>query len=674
MIEPAGMFDPLPNGHARADGSESDTPRWRPITPVPEDVTKVIPRHRLGQPSAVWEYLDAEGRLIFRVARWDHEGGKTISPLTFCENAQGEREWRWQSLPKPRPLYGLDRLAARPDAPVLPVEGEKAADAAAALFPDYVVITSPNGAESADCADWSPVSGRHLVIWPDNDSKGRTYADEVARLAVQAGAKSVRIVAVPSEWPEKWDLADAAPKGITVEILRGMLDDARGVHKASDDADLAEMNARYAVVRVGGKTRVVSFEESPAHPGCKVPVYSPFGDFCAFYANPRKTILVDGNKSREVGIGSWWIRQPKRRQYDGIVYAPGADARSTFGKLNLWTGFGCKPVKGNCNLYLAHLRDNVCSGVEELSEYLLNWMACAVHFPGHPGEVAVVLRGNEGVGKGVLAKEFGRLFGQHFRHISQARHLTGRFNSHLQHCSFLFADEAFFAGDRSHELILKALITEDMIMIEPKGLDAFSVRNYLHLILSSNNDWVAPAGADARRFFAVTVSDARKQDHAYFAITKQMDAGEREALLDHLLSRDLSDFDVRKVPLTDALAEQKAHSRRGVDSLVEIIAHRGTLPAVHAQHSHVAVTSGEEDGNGFYPKARLLASDLKNVSSVRIQATLKKDWGCKPWKSGYDRGIEFPPLKDLRDAFDKKHGKQTWPTYDNEAEQDWGRP
>ena len=52
-----------------------------------------------------------------------------------------------------------------------------------------------------------------------------------------------------------------------------------------------------------------------------------------------------------------------------------------------------------------------------------------------------------------------------------AKHLVGHFNAHLQHCSVLFADEAFFAGDRSHESVLKGLITEETLLIEPKGVD-----------------------------------------------------------------------------------------------------------------------------------------------------------------------------------------------------------
>jgi hypothetical protein len=206
------------------------------------------------------------------------------------------------------------------------------------------------------------------------------------------------------------------------------------------------MNRKYAVVKVGGKTRVVSMEENLTYPGCKVPVYSTISDFRAFHANPKKIYVDEAGKDRRGGIGQWWILHEKRRQYDGIVYAPGADASTSRGKLNLWTGYGCEPKSGNCELYLAHLRDNVCCGVKEHSEYLLNWMAYTVQRPERQGEVAVVMRGKEGVGKGVLAKEFGRLLGSHYRHISQPGHLTGHFNAHLQHCSVLFADEAIFCG------------------------------------------------------------------------------------------------------------------------------------------------------------------------------------------------------------------------------------
>ncbi len=229
MSEPAGMFEPMPtarlNGHAASKPAASAEPAWCPIVPVPDDAPRLIPRHWLGEPSAVWDYRDAEGRLLFHVCRWDHgKDEKTIRPLSFCRDAAGNRAWCWQGLPVPRPLFALDRLALRPDAPVLLVEGEKTADAAAALFPEHVAVTSPNGSDAAGQADWSPLAGRDVVIWPDNDEPGRSFAADVAKMAREAGAVSVRVVVVPDAWPDGWDLADALPDGVTPETLAEMIE------------------------------------------------------------------------------------------------------------------------------------------------------------------------------------------------------------------------------------------------------------------------------------------------------------------------------------------------------------------------------------------------------------------------------------------------------------------
>ncbi len=126
-------------------------------------------------------------------------------------------------------MYGLDRLAARPNAPVIVTEGEKAADGAATLFPEHEAVTSPGGCKAAGKADWTPLKGRTVVVWPDNDKPGLDYAEDVSRLCTDSGAASVAIVDVPAAFPAKWDLADVMPEGWTAERLRELLDAARPV-------------------------------------------------------------------------------------------------------------------------------------------------------------------------------------------------------------------------------------------------------------------------------------------------------------------------------------------------------------------------------------------------------------------------------------------------------------
>lgn len=156
------------------------------VLPAPPDAPQVPNVHsRYGAPSSRHVYLNADGAVLGYVDRFDTADGKTFLPLTLWrDNASGTLKWRRTSWPSPRPLYGLDRLARRPDAPVLVCEGEKAADAADHLAPSYVVVTSPNGSNASKTADWAPLRGRTITIWPDADKSGQSYADAVARSTI----------------------------------------------------------------------------------------------------------------------------------------------------------------------------------------------------------------------------------------------------------------------------------------------------------------------------------------------------------------------------------------------------------------------------------------------------------------------------------------------------------
>ena len=103
--------------------------------------------------------------------------------------------------------------------PVLVVEGETTAQAAQERFSDYFVTTSLYGSGNADKTDWTCLRHRDVSIWPDNDEPGRKYADDVVRHARAVGARSVAVVAVPDDFPAKWDLAGEVPDGADLEDI-----------------------------------------------------------------------------------------------------------------------------------------------------------------------------------------------------------------------------------------------------------------------------------------------------------------------------------------------------------------------------------------------------------------------------------------------------------------------
>ena len=127
-----------------------------------------------------------------------------------------------------------------------------------------------------------------------------------------------------------------------------------------------------------------------------------------------------------------------------------------------------------------------------------------------------------GAGKGMFVRAFGSIFGQHFTHISQSKHLTGNFNAHLEDCVVLFVDEGFWAGDKQGEAVLKHMITEPTLTIEPKGQNVEQVHNRLHMLMASNSEWVVPAGG-MNGGSVLVVADSVKQDEDYFgALVKEL--------------------------------------------------------------------------------------------------------------------------------------------------------
>ena len=242
-----------PNGHAPAPAS----PQWTLIAPVPPDAPSPPSRHsKLGAYSARWTYRAASGDVLGYILRFDGADGKQFRPLAYYAPAGGGAPvWRWEAWAAPRPLYGCDRLAARPSAFVVVCEGEKSADAATRLLPDFACVTSPNGSKSAAKADWSALRGRDVTIWRDADEPGLEYARKVAELCYAAGAASVAIAAPPKGVKEGWDAADAEVEGWTPARGAGRKTGGGGRKKGKAQERAARTPARcvygaHAILRI----------------------------------------------------------------------------------------------------------------------------------------------------------------------------------------------------------------------------------------------------------------------------------------------------------------------------------------------------------------------------------------------------------------------------------------
>ncbi len=286
-----------------------------------------------------------------------------------------------------------------------------------------------------------------------------------------------------------------------------------------------------------------------------------------------------------------WLESPFRRSYHfGLQLAPNEQVRP--GVFNTWNGFAYKPIEGDCSLLLNHIKDVICSRDDDLNTWLLDWAADCVQDPGKLKGTAIVMRGKEGTGKGTFANTLGKLFGPHFVHLTDAKHLMGNFNAHLIEAIVVFADEITWGGNIKSQGKLKGLVTESQLTGERKGIDAIQYRNLAHVIIASNSEWVIPAGPESRRWFVVDISDSHANDQAYFkAIHKQLNSGGYEAFLYFLQNRKITS-NLRHAPETEALAEQRRLSASTRDKFYDYVEHHlaegswGPASCDHVDHGH----------------------------------------------------------------------------------------
>jgi len=165
---------------------------------------------RHGEVVATYDYIDADGKLLYQVVR--------CHPKAFHQRRpDGAGGWIYRVGEDLRVLYRLpDVLAAVQDGRMIHiVEGEKDADALAAL--GLVATCNPGGAGKWQERYSAALHGARVVIIPDHDDPGRRHADSVAR-SLHGVAAEVRVLELPG-LPPKGDVSDWLQAGGTREEL-----------------------------------------------------------------------------------------------------------------------------------------------------------------------------------------------------------------------------------------------------------------------------------------------------------------------------------------------------------------------------------------------------------------------------------------------------------------------
>lgn len=446
---------------------------------------------------------------------------------------------------------------------------------------------------------------------------------------------------------------------------------------------LQMLQQEFVILKLSGKHGIVKLDELKWNQGMKS---AP--NLSIYYGADAKRVLrrhlesIPSTAKPDQVIEDFW-NNPSTTVYSRLAFSPNQEPADT---LNLWIGPTITPKFGSWQTIKLFLHHVICSGDKAAYEYLINFLAHMLQKPNEKPGVIIVLLGGEGIGKGTVEHIIRKIFSATTILISDVDSVVGRFNAVLERAYVVFMDEALFHGNLKSTERLKSFVTSQFIQIEEKHQPERSIESFHRFFAASNSEHFAHIDHDNRRMFYLKVSECYKGDHQYWNnLYAAIDGGEVEAMVDDLLSIDLTQFVVRDRPESKELLEQKIESLPPIEKFWFDALYRGETSSV----SNVYGTSVNYDiwRNSVFWKSKdfldslqvfsKLAQRFKTIITKTLTETLikicpsikrirKSELGTRAW--GYD----LPPIETARKEFEQYLGGTTidWPDLNEEDGQD----
>ncbi|MDR2923417.1 MAG: DUF5906 domain-containing protein [Treponema sp.] len=471
---------------------------------------------------------------------------------------------RLKSKNNPHGLFGRELLAANPEKPVLIVEGPKCQEAAKALT-GFVPVAWNGGAQGQRKIDFSPLKGRAVYIWPDDDEAGEKSARATAKL-LQGIVKNIIIInplpEARSIKPEKADIVEAlqvkTPEQLTEYILKhtppaespksndpyiaaGVFLAQMGFFKIYDKKSInfysvkeeqpynyGEIRDKFAEDKVGG--------QNPAK-GAKMinnldPVY-PVYHLVKSFAYPPLYMGRNGNKNEYI-INRWKgfaYPLPEAPPFD-----PDIDAEVEFVK--------------------THIKNIVCGGNEADYDYFCKWMAHLFQRPDEkPGTAVFAHSDAHGTGKSLIFERLiPNMLGVGITSVfTNKEQIAEKFNAWLFESLYVvFSEQSFY----EHTENIKSWITEEYHSRRGMGVDSQPDRSFARFIICTNRENSFKFEKTERRMFVLNVSDKKLHDWPYF--NRLGKAVKSAGVLDRM-ARFFSSIDISGFNTFDLPESQKKH-------------------------------------------------------------------------------------------------------------------
>lgn len=344
-----------------------------------------------------------------------------------------------------------------------------------------------------------------------------------------------------------------------------------------------------------------------------------------------------------------WLSSEKRREVmpDQIVFDPSGKCGPAC--VNLFGGFDMVPMPGNVQPILDLLL-HLCNGSQAEYDYILDWMAYPLQFPGAKMPTSIIMHGDEGSGKNLLWECYASLYGEYSKVVGQDQ-LEDKFNDWLSKTLFVIGDEVLSRQEMRHlKGKLKAMISGKTVQINTKMMPVRAEANHVNLVFLSNELQPNALDSSDRRYLVIWTPPKKTRDF-YQGVAQCIENGGREAFMHFLLERDLSAFDPYAPPPSTKAKADLIDLGRPTPERFWLSWKQGELPVPHhtcsgqqAYQLYRKWCSAEGEKwpvtqNWFGRMVARLAADDLEIRRVKTGAnTVTRMWLVTPPPVGVDMG------------------------------------
>jgi len=257
----------------------------------------------------------------------------------------------------------------------------------------------------------------------------------------------------------------------------------------------------------------------------------------------EQLIKSDGSISmKAVPAAQAWLRWPLRHEVSRITYAPGKPQITAQNEWNSWNGWGCTPRKGDIGPFLELLKHLFTGAERDAMAWFLKWLAYPIQYPGTKLFTSVLFHGiHHGTGKSLIGYTMQKIYGENFTEIKE-KDLHGNFNEWAENKQFILGDDVTGSDKRQDNEMLKNLITQRMLRLNPKFIRSYTVPDCINYYFTSNQPDTFFLEDHDRRGFIHEVLVGPLDESFYMDYVLWLDTTGGPSVFDYLLKIDLSDF------------------------------------------------------------------------------------------------------------------------------------